>query len=102
MSKNATPEETMGELHAKVAEVLSAQLEGRPYKDPKTGEVLWVEVDPRFVTAAVTFLNNNKVTMSPFVMETISEIEKKLKSRAKFTLIKKEAEEDARKAAGLG
>ena len=101
MSDNATPEQEMGALHAKVAAVLSAQLEGRPYVDEDTGETLWVEVDPRFVSAAITFLNNNKVTMNPYVAKTLSEIEQKLVGKSKFTLIKKEAREDALKAAGM-
>jgi hypothetical protein len=104
MSKNAAGEEIMGELHAKVAAVLLAQLEGRNYIDPETGEEVKMDPDPRIVSAAITFLNNNKVSMNPFVANTLSKIEKELEERAatRFSVIRGQAQEEARKAAGLG
>jgi hypothetical protein len=98
MSHNAAGEDVLGKLHAKVAQVLLAQLDGKPFVDAETGETLWIELDPRFVSIAVTFLNSNKIVAHPYITDSLTEIQKKLEGKTKFTLIKKEAREDALKA----
>lgn len=104
MSKGAASEEVLGQLHARVAEVLLAMLEKREYEDPETGETVPLDPDPRIISSAVTFLNNNKVKMSPFLDNTVSEIQKKLdaKKGKRFSVIRNQARDDALKAAGMG
>lgn len=102
MSQNATPEEVMGNLHSIVTKVLIDQLDGTPILNDE-GEEIGRSLDPRFVTAAITFLNNNKVVASPFVVAAMSEIEEKIakmKDR-KFRIVKDKAKDDALRAAGL-
>lgn len=102
MSHNAASEEAMGLLHARVAEVLLSQLEGRSYKDPETGDEIVVEVDPRIISSAITFLNNNKVVMNPYVSQKLTEIEQKLSDKVvRFRSVSKEAADEAKKEAGL-
>jgi hypothetical protein len=80
MSKNAAAEERLGQLHCIVAETLIKQLDGKPMLN-EAGEIIGYEVDPRIISSAITFLNNNKVTANPFLDEAMSEIEKRLKDR---------------------
>jgi len=87
MSKNAAAEERLGELHATLAETLIKQLEGRPVLGDD-GEIIGYEVDPRIISAAITFLNNNKIKANPFLTEEMTEIEKRLKARtSKFRAV---------------
>jgi hypothetical protein len=79
MSKNAATEERLGELHAALAETLIKQLDGRPIL--QDGEIVGYEVDPRIISAAISFLNNNKIKANPFLTEEMSEIEKRLTNR---------------------
>lgn len=80
MSKNAAAEERLGLLHAALADTLLEQLEGKPILGDD-GEIIGREVDPRVISAAITFLNNNKIVANPFLDEKVSEIEKRLKAR---------------------
>jgi hypothetical protein len=94
MSHNAAKEELMGELHAQVADTLIEQLKGIPqYDDHENPEqITGYYVDPRFITAAIAFLNNNKVTMTPYIQEKASEIQQALKERrTRFKLVAKDA-----------
>lgn len=102
MAKNAANEELMGMLHADVAHTLIDQLKGIEIRDDD-GEVIGKTIDPRILSSAITFLNNNKVTMNPYVAEALSEIQQKLADRSKdrFTIVRKQAREDALKAAGM-
>lgn len=102
MSINATPEEKMGSLHAVVAETLIEQLEGIPIVDD-AGTEIGRQIDPRVLSAAITFLNNNKVLMNPFLSEAVSKIEEQLSNKTKrFAVIKDEAIAAAKKAASSG
>ena len=102
MAKNAAPEELMGNLHRITAERIIEQLDGRPILN-KDGEEIGREIDPRAISNAITFLNNNKVTMNPYVSEALSEIEEKLKSRSrKFAVIRNDAIVAAKKQAAEG
>ena len=70
MSHKAAPEEKLGELHEIVAETLIAQLS----ED---------EIDPRVLSAAISFLRDNKIKANPFLDEQINEIQEKLRHRRK-------------------
>ena len=102
MSKNAATEEIMGNLHNIVAKTIIDQLDGTPILD-KDGKEIGREIEPRVLSSAITFLNNNKVTMNPYVAEALSEIEEKLKSRTrKFAVIRNDAVDAAKKMAAEG
>ena len=102
MAKNAATEEQMGMLHLAVAEALIKQLDGKPILNNE-GEEIGREIDPRVLSGAISFLNNNKVTMNPYVAEALSEIEEKLKTRSrKFAVIRNESIEAAKKMAAEG
>lgn len=83
MSENAAPEEKLGSLHSLIADTLIEQLEGTPIQDVETGEIIGREIDPRIISAAISFLRDNKITKNPFLDEKISEIEERLASRKK-------------------
>jgi hypothetical protein len=94
MSKNAASEELMGLLHELAATKLLEQLKGQPQfdnpEDPM--EITGYYVDPRYITAAITFLNNNKVTMTPFIEEKASEIQEALAAkRTRFKVVASDA-----------
>lgn len=100
MSKNAAPEEKMGTLHTVVADVLLEQLEGTPIIGDD-GEIIGRDIDPRIISSAITFLNNNKTTANPFLTDQLSEIEKRLRDRkSRFQLVK--PDEAAERAAADG
>lgn len=82
MSQNAAAEERLGALHAAVADTLITQLEGKPVIGDD-GEIIGYDIDPRIISAAITFLNNNKIVANPFLDEKVSEIELRLKERSK-------------------
>jgi hypothetical protein len=99
MSKNAAPEEKLGQLHSVIADTLLEQLEGVPVFNDE-GEEIARHVDPRIISSAITFLNNNKVTANPFISETVSDIEKKLAERTRrMNETKQRAKEAAEKYA---
>ncbi len=82
MSEHAAPEERLGQLHIAVADTLIEQLAGQPvYND--AGEEVGRSIDPRILSSAITFLNNNKITANPFLDDKISEIEKRLQERSR-------------------
>lgn len=98
-TKNAASEKVMGGLHKALAEALIEQLEGEPILDEDMN-IIGRKLDPRWATAAITFLNNNKVTMNPEIVSALTEIEEKLNKRTKrFANVKKDAAEAARKYA---
>jgi hypothetical protein len=100
--KNAADEFAIGGLHSKVAKVLNEQLDGKPLVNAD-GEVIGTELDPRWMTAAITFLNHNKATYNPFISDQVSEISEKLKDRTKrFAVIKDQAVEAAKRAVANG
>jgi len=85
MSINAAGEEKLGELHLLVAETLVEQLKAE-------------ELDPRVISSAITFLNNNHITHNPFLDEKMTEIQEALKNRKKrFTAV--DPDEAAERAA---
>lgn len=97
MSKNAASEERLGDLHMAVADTLIEQLEGTPVLDEE-GTVIGRTIDPRIISSAITFLNNNKITANPFLDEKMSEIEERLAARkTKFKVV--DAKEAAKRAA---
>jgi len=99
MSQFAATEEALGRLHQTVAQTLIAQLEGEPIFDDE-GEEIGRKLDPRVLTAAITFLNNNKIKANPFISAEVSEIEKKLAEKTKrFNKVKQSAKEAAKKYA---
>lgn len=83
MSENAAPEEKLGSLHSLIADTLIEQLAGTPVQDMETGEIIGREIDPRIISAAISFLRDNKITKNPFLDEKISEIEERLRTRKK-------------------
>jgi hypothetical protein len=80
MSKNAAGEELLGELHMTTARVILAGLDGEPIFNDEGVEV-GRRVDPRIISTAVTFLNNNKVIMTPWLDEKMTEIQERLQNR---------------------
>ena len=76
----------MGQLHLAVAEKLIASLD----ED---------ECDPRVITAAIAFLNNNKVIMNPYITDAITDIQKKLMSRTQRFKVVSDSKEAAEKIA---
>ena len=83
MSENAAAEEKLGSLHGMIADTLMEQLEGEPIFDLESGEVIGRRIDPRIISAAISFLRDNKIKANPFLSEKISEIEERLKNRTK-------------------
>lgn len=99
MSKNAASEEKLGRLHAILADKLIEQLEGKPVLGDD-GEILYYEIDPRVLSSAITFLNNNKIVANPFLDEKISQIEERLRQRkTRFKAVDGGAKEAAKRAA---
>lgn len=83
MSVNAAGEQRLGELHLAVADTLIEQLSKE-------------DIDPRVLSAAITFLNNNKITHNPFLDEKMSEIQEKLSAKRKrFVAVPDEAADRA-------
>lgn len=102
MAKNAASEERMGILHLAVAETLIKELDGKPILDNEGNEI-GRQIDARVLSGAISFLNNNKVTMNPYVSEALSEIEAKLKDRPrKFAVVRNDAIAAAKKMAAEG
>lgn len=99
MSHNAADEAKMGTLHSVVADRLIEQLQGKPiYNDD--GKQIGTEISDRAISNAITFLNNNKIVMNPFLTDKISEIQSKLQDRTKrFAVVKNDAIEAAKRAA---
>ena len=99
MSKNAATEERLGSLHLAVADTLIEQLEGHPIFDDE-GDEIGRDIDPRIISSAITFLNNNKIVANPFLDEKLSEIQDKLRKRKrKFAVVDKD--EAAKRAAEM-
>lgn len=92
MSKNAASEEKLGDVHNKVADALSTALDGEPILNEE-GEEIGRKVDPRIISAAITFCNNNKIQANPFIDEDAqTAIQKKLDGRIKrFKVVPEEA-----------
>lgn len=83
----AADESKLGNLHDKVAEVLSGALDGTQmpdYVDPDTEEVITgakIEPSAAIITAAIQFLKNNNITCAPSDNNALGELEKKMKAR---------------------
>lgn len=80
-------ERRLGELHAKVAEVLIDALEGEVlpgYEDPETGAVFEdkkLAPSAAIIAAATKFLKDNEITCRPSENNALGELEKKLAER---------------------
>lgn len=83
----AADETKLGELHNKVAEVLTNALEGQQlpdYTDPDTGEVVKgakLEPSGAVLTAAIQFLKNNNITCAPGENNALGALEAKMRER---------------------
>lgn len=96
MSKNAAPEEKLGNLHMAVADALIEGLQPKPILDEDKEIIGFAPVDPRIISSAVTFLNNNKIKHTPFLDEKASEIQEMLNNRQKrFKVVASNAAEKA-------
>lgn len=80
-------EKRLGELHAKVAEVLIDALEGEElpgYTDPETDEVIEpkkIAPSAAIIAAATKFLKDNEITCQPSENNALGELEKKMAER---------------------
>lgn len=80
-------EQRLGELHAKVAEVLSEALEGEElpgYKDEETGEIVppkKLAPSAAIIAAATKFLKDNEITCAASDSNALGVLEKKMEER---------------------
>lgn len=101
----AATEKRLGELHAKIAEVLIEALDGEVlpgYTDPETGEVF---PDKRMlpsaavIGAATKFLKDNEITCQPSESNALGELQRKMEARRAKRSANVVDLEDARKSA---
>lgn len=90
MSKSAASEEALGELHTKVAKVMTRALdqidkaqdifdENVDGADPEAA--MRPEVSPAMLSAITKFLADNKVTCNPAESENMSDLQRHLKNK---------------------
>lgn len=83
----AADETALGDLHTKVAEVLTLALDGEElpgFTDPDTGEVVppkKLAPSAAIIAAATKFLKDNNITCAPAQDNALGELEKKMRAR---------------------
>lgn len=84
MARNASTEEELGTLHAKVARVMVKALDGieKAQNDFENG-VIEVPIEPSAPLLGVItkFLNDNKISCVPSDSETLSDLEQRLQKK---------------------
>jgi hypothetical protein len=83
----AADETKLGQLHEKVATVLTDLLDGQPItEEGEDGEVKVVGViapSAAIITAAIQLLKNNNITCAPSENNALGELQAKMQERAK-------------------
>ena len=90
MTKSAASEEALGELHTKVAKVMTRALDQiekvqdvfDSIDEPELEQtVLRPEVSPAMLSAITKFLSDNKVTCNPAESADMSDLQKRLSTK---------------------
>lgn len=82
MTKRAAKEEVLGELHAKVAEVMTNALNrADTAAEGATEDGIAIEVNPALLGAVTKFLKDNEITCDTGAVEELSSTERRLRDK---------------------